>query len=183
MLHDTGAYVTVLSICHLELLQIPRTSLQPLPATTTFTFYESQMSPALGWFQATLKLGNKSCVAKIQVYKSIRTPLSYSHCQELAIISPDFPKPIIVVTYINRCAELSLPVMTSLSGAQDFFLLELRDVLVTEADLQAAPLKKIVSYPRKIHLKNDAIPFAIHTPLPIPFAFQSQVKEELDSMV
>ena len=35
----------------------------------------------------------------------------------------------------------------------------------------------------RIHLKEDAVPFAIHTPRPIPFAFQNQVKEEIDSMV
>ncbi|KAK7061152.1 hypothetical protein SK128_000185, partial [Halocaridina rubra] len=66
MLPDTGADVTLIGIRRLKLLWIPRSSLQPLPITTTLTTDRSQMSPALGWFQATLKLCNKSCVAKIK---------------------------------------------------------------------------------------------------------------------
>ncbi|ROT64663.1 hypothetical protein C7M84_017381 [Penaeus vannamei] len=37
--------------------------------------------------------------------------------------------------------------------------------------------------PTRIHLQPGATPFAIHTPRPIPFAYQDQVKEELDSLV
>ena len=37
--------------------------------------------------------------------------------------------------------------------------------------------------PMRIHLKEGAVPFAVHTPRQIPFAFQHQVKEELESMV
>ncbi|KAK7077731.1 hypothetical protein SK128_000367 [Halocaridina rubra] len=135
------------------------------------------MSPALGWFQATLKLGNKSCIAKIQVHKCIQTPLlSFGHCQELAIILPDFPKSILPVSHINRCAEVLLPATTSPSSAQGFFLQEFRDVLVSKAVLLGVPLKKM-------HLKDDTVPLIIHMPRPILYAFQSQVKEKLESLV
>ncbi|KAK7056542.1 hypothetical protein SK128_023809 [Halocaridina rubra] len=168
----TEADVTVIGIHHFELLQIPRRSLQPLPATTTITADESQMSPALRWFQATLKLGNKFCIAKIQVHEGIQTSLlSFCHCQELAIISLEFPKPILAVTNVNRCTELPLPATTSPSVAWDFFLCKFRNVLVSKADLYAAPLRKMVGRPMKIHLKDDAVHFAIHMPRPIPFAF------------
>ncbi|XP_068213279.1 uncharacterized protein [Palaemon carinicauda] len=36
--------------------------------------------------------------------------------------------------------------------------------------------------PMRIHLRDGAVPFAIHTPRQIPFAFKDQVKGELDSM-
>lgn len=35
----------------------------------------------------------------------------------------------------------------------------------------------------KIHLKEGAVPFAIHSPRQIPFAFHQQAKEELKFMV
>ena len=35
----------------------------------------------------------------------------------------------------------------------------------------------------RIHLKEGAVPFALHTPRQIPYAFREAVKEELDSMV
>ncbi|XP_064083075.1 uncharacterized protein LOC135199087 [Macrobrachium nipponense] len=37
--------------------------------------------------------------------------------------------------------------------------------------------------PVGIHLKPGAVPFAVHTPRPIPFALKDQVKEELDFLV
>ncbi|KAK7087022.1 hypothetical protein SK128_002690 [Halocaridina rubra] len=115
---DTGADVTVIGTRHFKLLRIPRTSLHPLPSTTTLNADGSQMFPTLEWFQDTLKLGNKSCVAKILVHEGIQTPhLSFAHCQELAIILPVFPKPILAITHVNRCAELPLPATTSSSAA------------------------------------------------------------------
>lgn len=63
------------------------------------------------------------------------------------------------------------------------FMKEFKDVLVSKEELKSAPLKPMVGPPMRIHLKEDATPFAIHTPRSIPFAFQGQVKEELDSMV
>ncbi|KAK7074617.1 Core histone macro-H2A.1 [Halocaridina rubra] len=123
VLPDTGADVTVICICHLELLLIPRTSLQPLPDTTTLTAIGSQMCPALGWFQATLNLGSKLCFAKIQVHEGIQTPLlSFDHCQELAIISPDFPNPSLPLHTSADALSCPFPLLTSPSAAWDFFL-------------------------------------------------------------
>ncbi|ROT77236.1 hypothetical protein C7M84_004131 [Penaeus vannamei] len=141
------------------------------------------MAPALGFFQAKLQLGKKTCKAKIQVHDGVTTPLlSYRHCQELAIISPQFPKPILEVKHANRCAESHLPDLPTPSAARKYFLQEYNDVLLTKQDLKAAPLQPMTGGPMRIHLKEGAVPFAIHTPRPIPFAFQKKVKEELESM-
>ena len=37
--------------------------------------------------------------------------------------------------------------------------------------------------PMRIHLQEDAKPFAIHNPCLIPLVFQDLVQQELDSMV
>ena len=84
---------------------------------------------------------------------------------------------------MNRCKELPPPPTTSPAEAKDFFLREFKDVLVSKEDLRAAPLKPMKGPPMKIQLKDSAVPFAVHTPRQIPFAFRNQVKEELDSMV
>ncbi|KAK7080986.1 hypothetical protein SK128_001561 [Halocaridina rubra] len=124
MIPDTGTNVTVIGTCHLKLLLITKTSLQPLSAITTLTSDGSQIFLALGWFQATLKLGNKSCIVKIHVHKGIQIPfISFSDCQDLAINLPDFPKPVLAITHINRCAEQPLLATISPYAAQDFFLL------------------------------------------------------------
>lgn len=184
MLPDTGADITVIGHQHLDMLHIPRSSLQPLPSVTTLTADGSEMAPALGCFKATLRLGKRSCVAQIQVHKGVQTPLlSYGHCKELAIISPEFPKPILKVKHVNRCSEQDPFASMSPSVAKEYFLREFQDVLLSKEDLKNAPLKPMVAQPMKIHLKEGAVPFAIHTPRQIPFAFQQQVKDELESMV
>ena len=144
----------------------------------------SPMSPALGVFQATLTLGKRSCSASVQVHDGIQVPLlSYGHCQELAIISPEFPKPISEVKHVNRCKELPFIPSTSPAEAKHFFLQTFKDVLVSKEDLRTAPLKPMSGPPMRIHLNDSAVSFTIHTPRQIPFAFRGQVKEELDSMV
>ncbi|XP_068227911.1 uncharacterized protein [Palaemon carinicauda] len=184
MLPDTGAEVSVVGPQHLDLLKINRSRLKPFPTTVTLTADGSAMTPALGTFQATLMLGKQSCSAVIQVHDGVQTPLlSYSHCKELAIVSPDFPKPILEVKHVKRCKELPLSAATSPTEAIEFFLREFKDVLVTKEDLKTTPLQQMTGPPMRIHLKDGTLPFAVHTPRQIPFAFRDQVKEELASMV
>ncbi|XP_068246810.1 uncharacterized protein [Palaemon carinicauda] len=174
MLPDTGAEVSVVGPQHLDVLKIPRSSLKPFPTTVTLTADGSAMTPALDTFQATLTLGKQSCSAVIQVHDGVQTPLlSYGHCKELAIISPDFPKPILEDKHVKRCKELPLSATTSPT----------EDVLVTKEDLKTTPLQPMTGPPMRIQLKDGAVPFAVHTPRQIPFAFCDQVKEELASLV
>ncbi|ROT72287.1 hypothetical protein C7M84_009327 [Penaeus vannamei] len=107
-----------------------------------------------------------------------------------ALLSPpvlgaiDFPKPILSVTHVNRCAQqMPASAMSSPTTARTYFLQHFSDVLVFKTDLQTTPLKKMSGPPMRIHLQPGATPFAIHTPRPIPFAYRDQVKEELDSLM
>lgn len=184
MLPDTGADISVMGPQHLDLLNIPRSHLQPPSSTTTLTADGSTMSPALVSFTATLTLAKRSCYATVQVHDGVQLPLlSYGHCKELAIVPPGFPKPILNVTHVNRCSELPLTAATSPAEAREHFLRAFQDVLVSKADLATAPLRPMAGPPMRIHLKEDAVPFAINTPRQIPYAFRDQVKAELDSMV
>lgn len=184
MLPDTGADITIIGEQHLAALDMPTRNLRSLPATATLTADGSVMSPALGYFLATLQVGKQTCTAKIHVHKNVPTPLlSYGHCKALAIIPKEFPKPIRHVQHVNRCAELPLSATKSPASAKAYFLQEFPDVLVSKEDLEHAPLKTMTGPPMRIHLKEGAVPFAVHTPRRIPLAFQQQVKEELQSLV
>ena len=111
MLPDTGADFSVIGPQHLEFLNISRDSLKPLSPDSpmTLTADGSPMKPALGTFQATLTLGKRSCSAVIQVQDGFSMPLlCYSHCLALAIIPPDFPKPISEAECVNRHKELDV---------------------------------------------------------------------------
>ncbi|XP_064083925.1 uncharacterized protein K02A2.6-like [Macrobrachium nipponense] len=184
LIPDTGADITVIGTIHLDALRIPRTRLEPPPMTDVVTADGSPMTPAVGCFQATLRLGNKSCSATIHVHEDIQTPLlSREHCRALAIVSLEFPKPILKVTHVNRCAQFPASAMTSPAASKDYFLRHFSDVLISKKDLQTQPLKKMAGPLMRIHLKPGATPFAVHTPRPIPFTLRDQVKEEHDSLV
>ena len=110
--------VTVIGKQHFVMLQILRSSLQPLPFVHMLRADGSEMSPVLGCFVATLRLGQRSCVAQIQVHEGVQTPLiSYGHC-----ISQEYPKPILSVKHVNLCGELALSVFTPPSSAKEYFL-------------------------------------------------------------
>ncbi|KAK4321768.1 hypothetical protein Pmani_007397 [Petrolisthes manimaculis] len=112
-LPDTGADITVIGCRHLEMLQIPSSSLRPPPAMTTLTTDGSSMAPALGTFPARFSIGKHSCNPTVQVHEDVQTPLlSNGHCQELAIISSEFPKLIAQVKHVNRCKELPFTTTT-----------------------------------------------------------------------
>ncbi|KAK4313087.1 hypothetical protein Pmani_015541 [Petrolisthes manimaculis] len=121
MLPDTGADITVIGRRHLKMLRISSSSLRSPPPTTTFTADGSSMAPALGTCQALLSIGSRSCAATIYVHEDVQTPLlSYGHCQELAIISREFPKPIVQVKHVNKsvwCAGKLLRIPDALSRA------------------------------------------------------------------
>nr|XP_027213220.1 uncharacterized protein LOC113806302 [Penaeus vannamei] len=184
MLPDTGADITVIGLVHLDSFGIPRCSLSPPPVTDVLTADGSSMTPALGCFETTLQLGQASCKANVHVHEGIQTPLLlYGHCVDLAIVSTDFPKPILSVTHVNRCAQqMPASAMSSPTAARTYFLQHFSDVLVSKTDLQTTPLK-MSGPPMRIHLQPGATPFAIHMPRPIPFAYRDPVKEELDSLV
>lgn len=53
------------------------------------------MAPVLAIFLATFRLGKRTCPTWIRIHVGIQTLLLLcDHCQELAIVPQDFPKPI-----------------------------------------------------------------------------------------
>lgn len=213
MLPDTGADVTLIGLNHLQRLGLSRHDLQPPPAARRYTADGSEMAPAIGSFKGKITFAAKTTTTWIDVHEKVPTPLlSYQDCKELAIISEEFPRPIIEVTHAHTLrgvdSNTSNPGMTHTptpdptaappprvapnppftsdttpSQAKEYLLREFSDVLLTKEDLKTKPLKKMTGPPMKIHLREDAKPFAIHTPRLIPLAFRESVKAELDAMV
>ncbi|XP_045114017.1 uncharacterized protein LOC123506168 [Portunus trituberculatus] len=195
---DTGADTTVIGPQHLRMLGIDRQALGPPPSLAYYNADGTKMSAALGSLQATLVYGELSCTGWIDVQGSWNTPLlSREHCRALGIVPHDFPAQIFsargsvasVREATNAPAPRSsvpaLPLLstTSPDAAKEYFLREYQDVLLTKDSTQDAPLKPMSGPPMRIHLRDDAQPFAVHTPRLIPLAYRDAVKAELDSMV
>jgi len=208
---DTGADTTVIGPQHLKDLGLTKRDLDPPTNLTYYNADGSTMPPAIGSFQAELTYGSRSHTGWIDVQGSLTTSLlSWEHCKELGVVPKDFPKqltdacgatnrvrsswsggvaphtsevPTTPVPALAKSSALPFSNKTSPTAAREYFLKKYSDVLVRKADIQAAPLKMMSGPPMRIHLKDDAQPFAIHTPRLIPLAFQEAVKTELASMV
>ena len=143
----------------------------------------------------------KGIQERIHIHPNIPVPLlSYRACRELALIPEQFPNTITQVTHAavqsgaterhgkdgnNPHASPPPPPFTCLTTpaqARSYFLKEYADVLLKKEDLQRTPLRPMVGPPMRIHLREDAQPFAIHTPRQIPLAYQETVSQELLSM-
>ena len=155
---DTGSDVTLIGLNHLHHLGLSKQVLQPPPQAKRFTADGSEVAPLLGSFKANVTFADNATATWIDVHEILPTPLlSYRDCKDLAIISEDFPKPILEVTHANRLHETDvtspacspttrpsttppphtssqLPFTTSTTPAQamEFFLSEFSDVLVTK---------------------------------------------------
>ena len=175
--------MTVISKAHLRDLGIPLSEIRPV-TDSYFNADGTPMTPPLGTFQATITLRDRSCEVTVGVQESLPKPLlSYQDCMDLAIIPPEFPRPIQSVKYARSCTTRPLPPIASATDARTFFLQEFKDVLVSKEELRSVPLKPMEGPPMRIHLKEGAEPFAIHNPRPVAFPLQKLVQEELASMV
>ena len=63
---------------------------------------------------------------------------------------------------------------------QEWFLKEFQD---TVFNVNADYLPVMKGTPHKIHLKEDAVPYAAHTPIPIPHHWKEEVKNNLTKMI
>ncbi|KAK8373942.1 hypothetical protein O3P69_019952 [Scylla paramamosain] len=203
MIPDTGADTTVIGPQHLQHLGLTSRNLQPPPSLDYYN--ADDLRCLLLWVPSRRSSPMASCRA--------RGGSMCKHCRELGIIPKDFPRQITDdVSTVGRIREstsatpvatvqchrqpasvvaplpapspsLPLHANTSLAEAKEYFLQEYADVLVKKDDLQKAPLQPMSGSPMRIHLREDAKPFAVHTPRLIPRAYQDHVKAELDSMV
>ena len=69
------------------------------------------------------------------------------------------------------------PVPENIPKLKEWLLQSFSD---TTFNTKAAHLPVMTGKPHKIHLKDDAIPYAAHTPIPIPLHWKKEVKAQLD---
>ena len=137
----------------------------------------------IGMFRAELALNNFSCLTTIHVYRNLAVPLlSKASCIRLNLLEPGWPH--------CRLRELSIqpgissdstPVLprpaNELHVRKQAILEEFPEVFNDE------PFRAMKGPPIHIELREDAIPCKHYKPRTIPFHWQAQVKQQLDSMV
>ena len=198
---DTGADTTVIGVQHLQALGLKVEDLLPPP---DWQFFNADGSPmegkVLGSMDALMTFGDVSYKGYIDVQSSLPTPLlCYEALQHLRLIPWDFPRQLSEKKMCKKPTTINhLPVSKVLHAtkpqpppatatpeeAKQYFLKEYSDVLMTKAQFfQGAQLKPMKGPPMRIHLQENAKPFAIYTPRQLNRAYEDIVKQELEAMV
>ena len=90
--------------------------------------------------------------------------LSWKSHKSLKIIPNDFPRQI---NHVKNIDQMKI-----------YLLKEFQDVFNTEENLKTMHGKLM-----KIHLKEDAVPHAIHVARPVPKAWEKDVEKSLDKII
>ena len=200
---DTGSDTTVIGRQHMKILGI---RLKDLDSSDTLKLRNPDDSDfngnILGSIKATMTYGEESINGWINVMSNLSKPLlSWSHVQALRIVPQEFPRQIQRVSkegnvmHIHQRNTLLQPSVSSIPHAASLsrkssdhiksdLLIEFPDVLVTKDDLKnGVMLNNMTGSPMKIHIRDNAKPFAIHTARQVPYAWQEDVKQELEALV
>lgn len=199
---DTGADTTVIGRQHLQRLGV---QLEDLDSSDTLRLRNPDNSDfngnVLGSLQATMTYGDESITGWINVMSNIPKPLlSWYHSRALRIVSEKYPKQMPKVSKNNnvQCIRqintMSPPLLSSISSSattsrssmniKSELLQEFSDVLVRKEDLKnGSILNNMSGSPMKIYLREKSQPFAIHTARQVPYAWQEDVKKELEALV
>ena len=186
---DTGAEITVAPVEILEEMDIPIEN-TGWPTVDDLTGPSGEPLESVGTLRATLWHGDYSTEEDIHICKGIGSfLLSWYSCKDLGMIPQDFPAPMpksawkgaLVVRSTKRSGEITIsenPDDDEVKIVREKILEEYKDVFHT-----GDSLKMMDGEPMKIHLAEDATPFALHAARTIPLAYRDATKAELDNMV
>ena len=160
----------------------------------------------LGWIPIEFRIGNRTSKQALYICEKVdRIYFSRSGCVEVGIISREFPYPMEEMNVIDtstseakpeaqsskigemarespppRPKELPYPATVENVDRLKQYIL---DSFASSAFNNSRPFPVITGPPGHIHLKEGAVPYARHIPIPVPFHLRDATKEGLDSDV
>ena len=174
---DTGAEVCVAGLNLLKDLQIDSKRLSR--ARITLTTANGSHIKVMGKLPCVIRYENRKANLDIYICSGVQELLvDRVTLKTLGVIHQDFPRPL---TEPERIREVNVitenPSVEELEMLKEKLIREYVDVFDTK------PLKPMKGQKVHIVLKDNAVPFAVTCPRKVPFAWRSQVKQELDDMV
>ena len=152
----------------------------------------------LGSAMCLISHGGRSSHQEICFVNSARfLYLSLTTCKELGLVPEDFPnhmqvaagtqllppvsQPGLVDTLPTRPSSMPLPPLEENIGRLEEWLL--RHFSSSTFNTDRCPLPVMEGEPHRIHLLQDAVPYACHTPAPVPRHWEAEVKRQIDEDV
>ena len=138
-----------------------------------------------GWIMVNFQVGERRTQQKLFICDNIdRIYFSREACTDVRILPTSFPYPMDQTVKVESIStggdksQASLPF-----PPKEENIGRLKDHLINsfpEVFVRSTPFKSMNCKPVHIHLKDDAIPAAIHVPIPIPLHWKEEIKADLD---
>ena len=196
---DTGCQTTTCGVEILHWLNIDRNGL--IPTSHGMQAIENSSLNVIGSVFAKLTLRGKTTRQMIHVSDKIDGMfLSERACKDLGIVTRDFPdvETIVAATKTKMMEEKCscferenapekptqipyLPTEANKKKLKDWLISRFKSSAFNTCKHQ--PLNKMTGAPMKINFKEGAVPYASHTPIPVPIFWKEQIKEGLDADV
>ena len=181
---DTGAQVTIGGEKQMRELGLSHEDLD-LSSNIELRNASKGKMTILGSHMITLIHNGQACKETVYFASGVEHLfLSLQSCIQLKIVAENFPhcKVVNSVTQEENDGTAVVipfdPTEENVPLLKQWLLKEFEDVFDTKKELSTLDCK-----PHKIHLKDDAVPYAVTTPIPIPHYWKEDVKKLLDEYV
>ena len=180
---DSGASICLAGTSHLNILGLKDTDLSPCHKRVMAV--GGSILTCKGQVEAIFKIGNQSTCQTLYICDNIdRIYFSKEGCIAVRILHPSFPHPMPtegmaeVKDHIPSSRSRSLPFPATEANRE-----KLKQQLIKQFPSvfnRSTPFRQMSCEPAHIHLKEDAVPHAIHTPIPIPVHWKEQAKADIE---
>ena len=193
--HDPGATICLAGPNHLNQLRIDKQNL--IPCHKDVKTAGGFKLTCYGWLPIKFKVGIYETTQPLFICEKIsRLYFSKTACIETKLIPEAFPAPVMrtseEIAVFTADKILSTPEKTKAPSRpeklpfpptkQNIPKLEnfIKESFASTAFMNSPPFPSMASPPAHIHLKENAIPYAKHSPIPIPYHWKAEVKASLD---
>ena len=193
---DSGASICLGGPDHLEILNVPQKDL--IPCKKGISAVGGSRLHCLGWLPVEFTVQGHKTTQPLFICENVdRIYFSKEACLAVTILPPSFPNPMYSrqdTSQVSGITKESLPrtnppekpnkipyapTPENIPKLKKYLL----DKFATSTFNKSAPFPSMKTTPAHIHLKPDAVPYARHSPIPIPRHWKASVKKSLDEDV
>ena len=183
---DSGASICLGGTRHLPQLGIDDKDL--IPCRKRVNAVGGSTLTCKGWLPAEFTIGNHTTRQPLFICDKVdRIYFSRAGCTDVKILPESFPYPMDsqasvasaeeVISIPKRPEKLPYPpTEENIPKLKDYLVKQFKSLVFDKA----TPFKTMNCPPAHIHLKADAVPYATHSPIPIPLHWKGEVKDQLD---
>ena len=181
---DSGAGICLGGTRHLRELRIKPSQLTPCHKRVTAVGGSTLVCS--GWVSVDFRVGSNTTRQPLFICDRVeRIYFGRKGCSELNILPETFPFPM-EPSPVCSASTSDLPTRPAALpfAATDGNIPKLKQHLIDKFEKtvfsRGSPFRTMNCTPAHIHLKDDAIPYAVHTPYSIPIHWRDEVKRLLD---